>query len=386
VRVVRLVRVAGTGLALEDGGLGLLGLEEQRVAVVASQQQEDPGAGADAAHPHHLPRHVDEPELRQQMLPVRGQRAGVGAQQGLHLVEDPLRRLAREQLLDGDHERRHAEDAALAVHDVRELVQRVDAVPRPRLGQCRRGPLDLRRGELRAQPLEEGRDVELGVPDLEVGLPGEPAHGGAVGGRGGQRHPAALFGGEPVLPPGHGEAGQEPLDVPFPGPGERLVEVVDVEHHRPLRGGEDPEVRQVGVTTQLCAQAGDRGRREIRGHHRRRTPVERERRDQHAPVTDRHQLRHPRGILTRQDGDRIAPGVRIERRVQIQRHRLARLLPAPDTLRRTRQHRPGCRGLRDARGRRRHGTRALPAARASRCAGHQLTLSRHGRHDITRGA
>jgi hypothetical protein len=38
-----------------------------------------------------------------------------------------------------------------------------------------------------------------------------------------------------------------------------LVEVVDVEHHLPLGGGEHPKVRQVRVTADLDVQAGAGG-------------------------------------------------------------------------------------------------------------------------------
>ncbi len=63
----------------EHGRLGLLGLEEQRVGVVAAEHQHDPRAGADAAHPDHFARRVGELELLQQMTTIRLQGAAVAA-------------------------------------------------------------------------------------------------------------------------------------------------------------------------------------------------------------------------------------------------------------------------------------------------------------------
>jgi hypothetical protein len=44
---------------LEHRGLGLLDLQEERVAVVAAEQQDDPRAQSDAADADHLVREVD---------------------------------------------------------------------------------------------------------------------------------------------------------------------------------------------------------------------------------------------------------------------------------------------------------------------------------------
>ena len=89
------------------------------------------------------------------------------------------------------------------------------------------------------------------------------------------------------------------------GPGQGLVEVVDVEDQPPLRRGERAEIGQVRIPAQLHPQPG-RGRAgQVRRHRQRRAPVERERGHQHPPVPDRHQLRHPRLRLAQQQPDRI---------------------------------------------------------------------------------
>ena len=60
---------------LEHRRLGLLGLEEQRVGVVAAEHQHDPRPGADAADPDHLAGDVGQAELLQQVATVALQRA-----------------------------------------------------------------------------------------------------------------------------------------------------------------------------------------------------------------------------------------------------------------------------------------------------------------------
>ena len=88
------------------------------------------------------------------------------------------------------------------------------------------------------------------------------------------------------------------------GPGKRLVEVVEAEDELAVGRGEAAEVRQVGVAAELRVEPGPRARREIRGHQVRGAAVERERRDEHAAVADRNELRHAglRLLLEQLDG------------------------------------------------------------------------------------
>ena len=53
----------------------------------------------------------------------------------------------------------------------------------------------------------------------------------------------------------------EALDVPLERPGQRLVEVADVEHERALGRREDAEVGQVRVAAQLDLEARSAARR-----------------------------------------------------------------------------------------------------------------------------
>ena len=118
---------------------------------------------------------------------------------------------------------------------------------------------------------------------------------------------AGLLRGEVAVAPGDREARREALDVPLPGPRKGLVEVVDVQHQTAIGGGEDAEVREVGIAACLDAQPGLGGLREVHRHDRRGAAKERERRGQHPPVADRHELRDAALGLVLEHLDRISP-------------------------------------------------------------------------------
>ena len=61
---------------------------------------------------------------------------------------------------------------------------------------------------------------------------------------------AGLLRGEVAIAPGDLKTRCEALDVPLPGAGEGLVEVVDVQHQAAIGGGEDAEVREVGIAAE----------------------------------------------------------------------------------------------------------------------------------------
>ena len=102
-----------------------------------------------------------------------------------------------------------------------------------------------------------------------------------------------------------GEARDEPLDVPLERARQRLVEVVDAEDEAPIRRGERAEVGQVGVAAELDLAARARRVGQVRGHLRRGPAEEGERRHQHPPVAERHELRDPGGGLLVEQLDRI---------------------------------------------------------------------------------
>ena len=109
------------------------------------------------------------------------------------------------------------------------------------------------------------------------------------------------------------------------GPAMRLVEVVQVEDERAVGRGEAPEVREVGVTAELCVQARARVGAEVCGHDLRRAAVERERRDEHPPVADRDELGNARGVLLLEQRERVSIRRQLERGVE----RLAGPSPGP---------------------------------------------------------
>ena len=85
--------------------------------------------------------------------------------------------------------------------------------------------------------LDRPRDV-IGlhevVPDLAHLHLGQPGHGLAVLARDHACDPPCVRLVELVVPTGDEEAGGEALHVPLPGAGQRLVEVVEVEHQASL--------------------------------------------------------------------------------------------------------------------------------------------------------
>jgi hypothetical protein len=64
--------------ALQDRGGRLLDLQEQRVLLIATLEQDDERPGADAAHPDHLAGHIDQLEPLQQLAPIILQAGPVG--------------------------------------------------------------------------------------------------------------------------------------------------------------------------------------------------------------------------------------------------------------------------------------------------------------------
>ena len=95
---------------LEHRRLRLLELEEQRVVVVAADQEQDPGAGADAADADDLPGGVHVPVALEQVAPVARQRAPVGADHAPHDVLEVVSLGTRQDVLDRRDERRVADD------------------------------------------------------------------------------------------------------------------------------------------------------------------------------------------------------------------------------------------------------------------------------------
>ena len=196
---------------------------------------------------------------------------------------------------------------AFAVDLLGELGEGLHAVPGARLGKVRPSLGLLLFGGRGLQLLEQRLNLDVGVPDIQVAHPGGLLHPRPIilGHRKHDRAP--LSGSEPAVTASDLKTRRQPLHIPLPRAGQGLVEVVDVEHHLPLRRGEHPEVRQVRVTADLGVQAGAGGGRQVGGHDQRGAPIERERRHQHPAVTDGNQLRHPGYRLLLEQRDRVGP-------------------------------------------------------------------------------
>ena len=224
-----------------------------------------------------------------------------------------------------------------AIDQAGQLGHFLHAVPGPRLGHALVHHLALPRFHLRGELRLQLVRVCVRVPDSQVGHLGEVAHRLPVAGDGGGDDLAAVPAAEPVAAGRYLHAGGQPLDVPFPRAGRRLIEVVDVEDQEPVGGGEDAEVRQVRIPARLHRQPGHRSTGKVAGHRQRRAAVEGERGHHHPAPPDGHQLRHPRLRLLLQQADRVGPArPRVERRMAVSRHLCPRFLTPLGTLRRGR--------------------------------------------------
>ena len=241
--------------------------------------------------------------------------APVGAEQLLDQRSGVLPFRSRlDQVLDRDDDGRVGDDPQLAVDLVCSLGEHPGAVARPRLRDhfLKRLALDFADpldADLLADQLEQHPGFQVVVPGVQAPHPGGLAHPVPVLRDPGHDDGAPVGRGEAAVASHDLEAGREALDVPFPRAGQGLVEIVDVEQHPPLGGAEQTEVRQVGVTAQLHGHARHRGCCQIGRHDQRGAPVERERRDQHPPVPDGHQLGNPALRLLLQQRDRDPGGL-----------------------------------------------------------------------------
>ena len=145
-------------------------------------------------------------------------------------------------------------------------------------------------GALLPDRLLDGGDVEPRVPDLEVRHRREPPHPLAVFACDAEHDLVALRLREVAVAAADLEARGESLHVPFERAGQRLVEVVEVEDEVPLGRRVAADVGEMRVAAELRLEPDARRRREIVRHDRGRAAVERERRDEHAAVADRHEL------------------------------------------------------------------------------------------------
>ena len=298
------VVAARSEVGLQHRSTGFLRLQEERVVLVAALQQDHQAACPDAADPHDLHPYVDHLVALEQRLAAvveaRLERLERGESSPLRLI----RVVALGAVAQREQHRRLCADVPGAIHLLGELRQRVEAgLLGGTLLESVEALVEPRSGALVVVP--QVVDPHMVVPELEVThlcvlrhrLPVGPCHlaGGA----------SCLLGGQPEVLRGDHHARRQTLEVPFPGARERLVEVVLVEHQSPLRGGVRPEVRQVGVTSELHLETGVGAMCQVRRHDVGGTTEERELGLPHPLVADRHQEAESASILFLQQRHRI---------------------------------------------------------------------------------
>ena len=170
--------------------------------------------------------------------------------------------------------------------------------------------LPLLLARLRRERSGDVVDVDPRVPLGEDVHLREALHRRAVGAGHGEVDRLSLLGLEATIATGDGEARDEPLQVPLERARQRLVEVVDAEDETSVGRSEHTEVGEMRIAAELDFQPRPGVAREIGRHQVSGAAEERERRDEHAPVANRHQLLHARGRLLLEQLDRITPARR----------------------------------------------------------------------------
>ena len=165
-----LLVLARAEVRLEHRRLGLLELQEQRIVVVAAEQQQDPGAGPDAADADDLAGRVDVAEPLEQLSAVAGQGRAVVADEVRSVSSSGLMLFGVEQLVDRDDQRRVVADPGLAVDGLGQLREGLETVLRTRLGDVLLCAPELLLGRDLRQPGEDLLDVDPRVPEVEVAL------------------------------------------------------------------------------------------------------------------------------------------------------------------------------------------------------------------------
>src|SRR5262249_33711558 len=149
------VEAALPGVRLEYRRDRLLGLQEQRIVVVAPQQEDDPVPGADAPDADDLASGFDEVIVGEEMVAIGVERLAVGGETAGPLALDvaPLG-----ELRDRGYQRRVADEPQLTVLAPGELAEGAEAVLVLGLGDQLLGPAALgalqRRLELRQLRLD----------------------------------------------------------------------------------------------------------------------------------------------------------------------------------------------------------------------------------------
>src|SRR5215470_14691069 len=115
-----------------------------------------------------------------------------------------------------------------------------------------------------------------------------------------------IGGGKTIRTCSEHKACSEPLQIPFPGTGKSLIEIVDIKNQAALRRLESAKVKQVGIAAELRMQGRHRCGRQVCGHDVGGASIKSKRRNHHAPVADRNELRNAAFARLDYQLDRIA--------------------------------------------------------------------------------
>ena len=285
--------LAAAAVRLQHRGIGLLDLQEERVGVVLAEHEEDPAAGADAAHADDLARQVDHPVALEQVAPVGLEAVAVDAEL---LVEpglerrgiDVARRARRSGTSNGASLAIRTSPSTTSVSFAKAfMLSLVSAFATTLVNRVTLGCLHL------ARVAVEHALRRRGARTRRRGW--SSPRSSAIA----SRYDCAAFSTIDLAAlrrelPRSGrdlEAGGEALDVPLERAVARLVEVVDVEDEpalgrmRTRRSWRGARRRSTARASPVSGTDDDVGR-----HHDCRASVERERRREHALVPDGHEL------------------------------------------------------------------------------------------------
>ena len=286
-------------------------LQEERIGVVPADQQGDPRPHADTADTDHLAREMNESIGLEEAASIPGERSAIRAERFVDLGLYLLGRVVCEHLFHRHDQRWIADELQLTVDLAGQLGQGLQAVFRLRLGDRSLQVLErLRAGFGTPAGLDLVR-VELGVPEIQVRHGGEGSHRLAVGLRGRRdraRHVAAVS--SPRSRPATSKLATSRLMSHSNGPAS--VSSKSLTSNTSERSAEaKPPKFAKWASPQSCTfnpECGAEARSAAITFGR--APVERERRNRHAPVADGHQVVDSgRGLLLEQR-DRLAAGGR----------------------------------------------------------------------------
>ncbi len=298
-------------MRLEDRGVGLLDLQEERVVVGAAGQQHDPAPGADAADADDLPGGVAVGVALEQLpAAVRRRSRCTSASRCRTVCVELVATDVGEDLLGGHEQRRVADEAQVAVDRLGEAGQGLEPVLGLRLGHVL---LELGQHAglgLGPDPGLERVGVESDRPEVEVGQGGELGHRPSVG-AGGHAGTIALHlvGLNPRLRPAISRLAARRCTSHSNGPGR--VSSKSLRSKTSWRSGaaNPPKLERWASPHSWTPRPVFGVLGEVPGLDGGGSPVEGERRGGHAAVADREQLGDAVAGLVLEDLDRVGPAV-----------------------------------------------------------------------------